>query len=84
MSKMVLILLICARLSLVYSIPVVEVNHGLAGLEEREIAAIPSVLQTTTSYSTAIKSLQSVTISILPSITGVCTTLYVEMSTGTD
>jgi endo-1,3(4)-beta-glucanase len=75
MSKMALILLICARLSLVYSLPATEVKHGFADLEEREIAAVPSDLQTTTSYSTAIRSLQSVTISVLPSITGVYTTI---------
>lgn len=67
MAKLITSLLSFAQLTLVYSLP--------AGLEapalvERLISEFPTQ-EPTTSYSTAIETLQSVTISVLPSITGV-------------
>jgi endo-1,3(4)-beta-glucanase len=73
MARMAFLLLACARLSLVYSRAAGDAKPELSDLEEREVA-VPPDLQPTISYSSAIRSLQSVTISVLPSITGVRTT----------
>jgi hypothetical protein len=61
---MVLFLLVLAQLLAVYSLPTIDLNE--------EDVPTPTVLEPTISYSTAITSLQSLSISILPSITGVC------------
>lgn len=69
-ATMAHLLLVLAQLSAVCGLPAGGVVQEHSDLDEREIPT-PSSLPPTTSYSTAITSLQSVSISILPSITGV-------------
>jgi endo-1,3(4)-beta-glucanase len=75
MATMALLLLGIAQLSVVFALPAGGTKPEFVDLEERAVS-ISADLQPTTSYSTAITSLQSVTISILPSITGVCTSTF--------
>jgi endo-1,3(4)-beta-glucanase len=68
---MALLLLGFAQLSAVFALPAGVTKPEAVELDERAVS-ISTVLQPTISYSTAITSLQSATISVLPSITGVC------------
>jgi endo-1,3(4)-beta-glucanase len=68
---MALLLLGFAQLSAVFALPAAGTKPEAVKLDERAVS-ISTDLQPTISYSTAITSLQSVTISVLPSITGVC------------
>jgi hypothetical protein len=69
-ATMAHLMLVLARLSAVSGLPAGVAVQEHSDLSERAIPT-PSYLPPTTSYSTAITSLQSVAISILPSITGV-------------
>lgn len=64
------LLVALAQLSLVLSLPAGGQKRDSSHLNERAVQ-IASDLQPTISYSTAIESLQSASITILPSITGV-------------
>jgi endo-1,3(4)-beta-glucanase len=72
MAKIALSLLALAQLTLVHSLPAGDLQRESNDLEERAIS-IPSNAEPTTSYSRAIESLQSASITVLPSITGVST-----------
>jgi hypothetical protein len=71
-ATMARLLLSFAQLSVVFALPAGGTKPESINLKERAVS-ISTDLQPTISYSSAITSLQSVTISILPSITGVCT-----------
>lgn len=71
-ATMARLLLVLAQLSVVSGLPAGGAVQDERDVAEREIPT-PSSIPPTTSYSTAITTLQSVPISILPSITGVCT-----------
>lgn len=66
---MAYLLLVLAQLAAISALPAGGAVQGHVDLAERDVPT-PSSLPPTTSYSTAITSLQSVSISILPSITG--------------
>jgi endo-1,3(4)-beta-glucanase len=65
-----LLLLAIVQVSGVYGLPAGEIKQNAFNLDERAIS-ISLKAEPTTSYSTAITSLQSLSISVLPSITGV-------------
>jgi endo-1,3(4)-beta-glucanase len=58
-------------------LPAGEIKEKRNVLNAREITI--STLPPTISYSTAIKTLQSATVSETPSLTGVCTTVSMEI-----
>jgi endo-1,3(4)-beta-glucanase len=70
MAIMARFLLAFAHFSAVYGLPAGEALQKNADLDERQVS-LPLAQEVTTSYSRAITSLQSATISVLPSITGV-------------
>jgi endo-1,3(4)-beta-glucanase len=74
MAAMALLLLAIVQISGVYGLPAGEIKQNAVHLDERAIS-ISAEAEPTTSYSTAITSLQSLSISVLPSITGVRTIL---------
>ncbi|KAH7080736.1 endo-1,3(4)-beta-glucanase 1 precursor [Paraphoma chrysanthemicola] len=69
MMRMAFLFFGLIQLSLVVGRPAGESVQNAAALEDRDVPKLPT-LSPTISYSTAIESLQSATISILPSITG--------------
>lgn len=69
MAKLALSLLAFAQLSLVYGRPALDAEAERR-LDQRDVPSLTS-LEPTISYSTAIETLQSVSITVLPSITGV-------------
>ncbi|KAF1916306.1 glycosyl hydrolase family 81-domain-containing protein [Ampelomyces quisqualis] len=69
MAVIALVLLAIVQVSIVYGLPAGEIYQKAVGLNERAISTSANA-EPTTSYSTAITSLQSLSISILPSITG--------------
>jgi hypothetical protein len=71
MASTVSLLLAFIQLALVSSLPAGAAKREPPLLNERAIQ-IASDLQPTISYSTAIESLQSASITVLPSVTGVC------------
>jgi endo-1,3(4)-beta-glucanase len=71
MAKMISLLLAVVQLPFVLGLPAGDAEREPSQLEERAVL-VASDAQPTISYSTAIESLQSATITVLPSITGVC------------
>ena len=69
MAKLSL-LLAMSQLALVYALPTRDVKQQTELLNKRAIT-ISTNLDITTSYSTAIESLQTATLTIRPSLTGV-------------
>lgn len=69
MAKLSLLLAV-SQLTLVYSLPAQDVRRQPEVLDERAIT-ISTNLEATTSYSTAIKTLQTATVTTRPSLTGV-------------
>jgi hypothetical protein len=70
MARMGLLLFGFVQLALVYGLPAGKNIKDHVGLKDRDVPYLTS-LAPTISYSTAIESLQSATITVLPSITGV-------------
>lgn len=73
MASTMSLLLALAQLSSVVCLPTGDAKQEPHHLDERAVQ-LASDIQPTISYSTAIESLQSATITALPSITGVCGT----------
>jgi endo-1,3(4)-beta-glucanase len=72
MAKLAYILLALTRLTFsVHGLPAVEAKLHTDAIEARAIT-LPSDVPVTTSYSTAIESLQSASTTGLPSLSGVC------------
>lgn len=69
MAKLSLLLAI-SQLSVVYSLPAKDLQRQPKVLDERAIT-ISTDLEATTSYSTAIESLQTATLTTRPQLTGV-------------
>ena len=72
MAKLSLLLAV-SQLTLVYCFPARDVKRQPGVVEERAIT-ISTNLEATTSYSTAIETLQTATVTTRPSLTGVCIT----------
>jgi endo-1,3(4)-beta-glucanase len=72
MAKIVVSLLALARLTLVQGLPAGDVKGNPDPLRERAVP-VSTGLEATTSYISAIESLQSEPITVLPTATGVCT-----------
>jgi len=82
MSKAFCLLLAFAQLPFILALPGADASLDSSRLDERAFE-IATDLEPTVSYSRAITSLQSAVISVLPSITGVCTTFVDITRAGT-
>ncbi|KAH7354573.1 glycosyl hydrolase family 81-domain-containing protein [Pyrenochaeta sp. MPI-SDFR-AT-0127] len=78
MTKLTVFWLALTKILSVKSLPAGEINKGPDGLIERAIT-LSTNLQPTTSYSSAIESLQSASMTISPSLTG---SIFTELPSG--
>jgi endo-1,3(4)-beta-glucanase len=70
MEKLLLLLALAQSTTLVYSLPTRELKNSAEVLDERAIT-LSSNIDVTTSYTSTLESLQTVTATVSPSVTGV-------------